>query len=369
MLKTKTLRAGITVLLLVSALLPAGCQKTPAAQEIPPDPFTTTWNLGEEKRSFSISGNSAGHMPGEQSEFLLKINNHSGVERWQGEYCILLVDTNKVVKEITHEQFDIPVGLETQQPVLIEFPEDFEGPLGLCVTVPNRGTTVTTVWVGAKTGVNAGPWPVDNICSSYLTEEGSRELAERFVRNSPTFAFDGIPNTLELVETLYPDTENAWQFVFQFESANAGYGDRTGQMVAEVITPHEAIVTVEQGEIKNGVMDGKWDMVNQRMLDEIEIQSAPIHEVEVYFMKSNPVQVGIRIHGGLPDGCTTFHNAAVNRQDNIIDIEVTIQRPAGVFCPAVYTFFDESVNLGSDFTAGETYTLNVNDYVTTFEMP
>jgi hypothetical protein len=254
MIKTKTIWTSMIALLVVSALLVTGCQQAPTNPEVPPDPFNTTWDLGEEGRTFSISGDSAGHMPGKQSEFLLRINNHAGDERWQGEYCILLVDSNGVVKEITHEQFDIPVGLETQQPVFVEFPEDFEGPLGLCVVVPQRGTTVTTVWVGAKSNVSAGPWPTIKTCPYYLTEEGSRELAEKFARNSPTFVFDGIANTFELVETLYPDIKNAWQFVFHFDSAHAGYGDRTGQMLAEVITPHEAIITVEQGEVTSAII-------------------------------------------------------------------------------------------------------------------
>jgi len=104
-------------------------------------------------------------------------------------------------------------------------------------------------------------------CPDYLTEEGSRKLAEEFVRNSPTFTFDGREDTLRLVETLYPDIENAWQFVFQLESSHAGYGDRTGQMLLPVITPHEAVVTVEKGEVISALMDGKWDIMNQKMLN------------------------------------------------------------------------------------------------------
>ena len=102
MRKTKTILTGLISLLLISTLLLAGCQQTPANQEIPPDPFTSTWDMGKEGKMFSISGNSAGHKPGEQSEFLLKINNHSGDGTWQGEYCILLVN-QEVIKEITHE--------------------------------------------------------------------------------------------------------------------------------------------------------------------------------------------------------------------------------------------------------------------------
>lgn len=108
--------------------------------------------------------------------------------------------------------------------------------------------------------------PVDGV-EDRITEEAARQIAENFVRNSPTFAFDGIVESLELVETLYPDIEQAWSFVFHFESRQAGYGDRTGQKLAQVITPHEAMVTVEQGKVKTALMDNKWDMVNQKMLN------------------------------------------------------------------------------------------------------
>ena len=203
-----------------------------------------------------------------------------------------------------------------------------------------------------------------------FTELRSRQIAEEFVRNSPTFQFDGIEETITLVETLYPDIENAWQFVFQFESRQAGYGDRTGQMLAEVITPHEAIITVEQGEVTNAVMDGEWDMKKQQvLLDDIEISLAPIHEVEVLFMESYPVQVGVHIQGGFRDGCTTFHDAVVTREEDTINIEVTVQKPKDAVCPAVYTYFEENLNLGSNFASGTTYTLTVNDYASTFVYP
>ncbi|MDD4987246.1 MAG: hypothetical protein PHQ43_16035, partial [Dehalococcoidales bacterium] len=93
------------------------------------------------------------------------------------------------------------------------------------------------------------------------------------------------------------------------------------------------------------------------------------HEVDVLFMESFPVQVGVHIQGGLRDGCTTFRDAVVTREGNTINIEITVQKPKDAVCPAVYNFFEENLNLGSDFTAGATYTLKVNDYITTFVAP
>ena len=102
------------------------------------------------------------------------------------------------------------------------------------------------------------------IYTAATPEMQARNLAEEFVRNSPTFVFDGMEETLKLVETRPHDVENAWTFVFHFDSRHAGYGDRTGQVLAEVITPHEAVITIEEGEIKSAVMDEKWDMLTQQ---------------------------------------------------------------------------------------------------------
>ena len=101
---------------------------------------------------------------------------------------------------------------------------------------------------------------------------------------------------------------------------------------------------------------------------EIEISSAPVHEVQVSIAESFPPQVILYIQGGLRDGCTTFHELTTERSGNYINVWVTTEHPEGVSCPAVYGYFEENVNLGSDFISGETYELKVNDYSTSFKM-
>jgi len=97
--------------------------------------------------------------------------------------------------------------------------------------------------------------------------EGARKVAEDFVRHSPTFVFDGIEETLELEEEQQLDVENAWTFVFRFDSRHFGYGDRTGEPLLTVITPHEAHITVENGEVVSALLDEKWDMLGQEMVN------------------------------------------------------------------------------------------------------
>ena len=99
---------------------------------------------------------------------------------------------------------------------------------------------------------------------------------------------------------------------------------------------------------------------------EIEIRLAPIHEVQVNIAESFPPQIFVYIKGGLKDGCTTFHELTTDRSGKTINITVTTQRPKDAICTQVYSFFEKTVALGSDFTSGETYIVNVNNETTSF---
>jgi hypothetical protein len=151
-MKKKIILISTIAMLFLPAFFIMSCKKAP---EILPDSFTATYNLVEEGRSISISGNSDG-MPGEQSEYVLKINNNA--EQWEDEYYVLLVDSDSVIKEISHGQLDISGGGGIETPVMVEYPEGFEGALGLCVLVPQRGSLIATLSIGAKNAITTG-WP------------------------------------------------------------------------------------------------------------------------------------------------------------------------------------------------------------------
>lgn len=101
----------------------------------------------------------------------------------------------------------------------------------------------------------------------------------------------------------------------------------------------------------------------------LEIKLAPIHEVQISIAESFPEQVFVHITGGLADGCTIFHDLTTERTGNIIKIEVTTERPKDAVCVQVYGYFEKSVNLGSDFTSGQTYIVDVNGTTEAFVYP
>jgi hypothetical protein len=99
-----------------------------------------------------------------------------------------------------------------------------------------------------------------------ISQEESQEIARQYVINEPTFVFDGMAETLALVSSTTLKCPYCWEFEYQFDCRQAGYGNRTGLMVAQVITPHIATIVVQEGKVTSAVMDGNWDMMRQKTI-------------------------------------------------------------------------------------------------------
>jgi hypothetical protein len=104
------------------------------------------------------------------------------------------------------------------------------------------------------------------------SRDGASLLAEKFVQDDATFKFDGMADTLSIrVEHVNSLPEygmalalplgQEYTFKAKFDSRHSGYGDRTGKVLAQVVTPHVAVITMVGCKIESAIMDGKWDML------------------------------------------------------------------------------------------------------------
>ena len=99
-----------------------------------------------------------------------------------------------------------------------------------------------------------------------ISQGESQEIARQYVINEPTFVFDGMGETLALVSSTTLKCPYCWEFAYQFDCRQSGYGNRTGLMVAQVITPHTARIVVQEGKVTSAVMDGSWDMMGHKRI-------------------------------------------------------------------------------------------------------
>ncbi len=95
---------------------------------------------------------------------------------------------------------------------------------------------------------------------------------------------------------------------------------------------------------------------------------APIVRVSVRVAESFPPQYFADVTSALPDGCAEFGRFAVRRDGSTVFVDVFNTRPASpdVVCTMIYGERTTAVPLGSDFTPGATYKLDVNGTRETF---
>jgi hypothetical protein len=76
----------------------------------------------------------------------------------------------------------------------------------------------------------------------------------------------------------------------------------------------------------------------------------------------------VKISAGLPSGCAKQDSHSVSRAGEVITISVLNSMPRdNLVCTAIYGTYELNVDLGSNFAIGTTYTVRVNDQVTTFK--
>lgn len=98
------------------------------------------------------------------------------------------------------------------------------------------------------------------------TEEEAIAAALNYLRNCPTFRFDGIPESVKVVGVETLRSPWTWEVSIAFDCRHAGYGDRTGKILAQVISPHLIRVVVRKGVIVSAIIDGVWDELAQKLI-------------------------------------------------------------------------------------------------------
>lgn len=128
--------------------------------------------------------------------------------------------------------------------------------LGACIAKP--GAELPSVRIESS-----------NYTPIIMTQEKAQKMAEEFLRSCPTIAFDGIEDSIKLTGSFEScPCSPGWSFHFEFDCKHPGYGDRTGQVLSEVITHHVAEIHIGVGELAKvtfAIMDSQWDMINQVM--------------------------------------------------------------------------------------------------------
>jgi hypothetical protein len=98
------------------------------------------------------------------------------------------------------------------------------------------------------------------------TEDELKEIASEWITEAPTYSYDG--SDLEFVDyNVSPENPAQSTLNYTFTSTHGGYGNRSEQIVTQVITEHSIEVMLYNRNVISATIDGVWDEVNQKMLE------------------------------------------------------------------------------------------------------
>lgn len=179
-----------------------------------------------------------------------------------------------------------------------------------------------------------------------MSEDEVKAMASAWIVDAPTYKYDGSDlSFLDLqVRESYPTQYVA---TYTFQSRQAGYGDRSGSMSAQVMTDHEIVVTIEKGKVVSAIIDGKWDELNARtwvstlMFQPIQCEKTPwekwYEEGNIRFIKApTDAELMVAYYGSV-------HEIEIR---NVQTIEGTDVVPA--VCGNVQTYYYTAQVDGSD---------------------
>ena len=108
-------------------------------------------------------------------------------------------------------------------------------------------------------------------------------VAQRYVVTSPTFEFDGDINSLK-TEYVGSTKSIPPQHIFKatFESSHEGYGNRHGQSVKQMITPHTMSILVSEGSIVSAITDETWDELKELFIQRLADPDFSMNVSDVY---------------------------------------------------------------------------------------
>jgi len=108
-------------------------------------------------------------------------------------------------------------------------------------------------------------------------------VAQRYVVTTPTFGFDGDINSLK-TEYVGSTKSIPPQHIFKatFESSHGGYGNRQGQVLTQMITPHTMTILVSEGTIVSAVTDETFDEIKELFIQREADPDVSMNVSEIY---------------------------------------------------------------------------------------
>jgi hypothetical protein len=98
------------------------------------------------------------------------------------------------------------------------------------------------------------------------TAEAAMKKSADSLKNTATFKYAGIGESVKLVKIESAGQDNSWKVVYSFQTRHPGHSNRPGQALAQVITDHTVELNLKDCKIISAICDNNWDLINDKSL-------------------------------------------------------------------------------------------------------
>jgi hypothetical protein len=125
---------------------------------------------------------------------------------------------------------------------------------------------ITAIFITVLISVNKVSFLKPPATNTPCTQDQAISLTEQFIKNTPTYVYDGIAGSIKKMTETSAENGMAWQLSYIFKCKHPGYGDRSDQVLAEQVTEHSVQVTIRGCRIVTAVSDKNYDMLVNKQI-------------------------------------------------------------------------------------------------------
>jgi hypothetical protein len=94
------------------------------------------------------------------------------------------------------------------------------------------------------------------------SSQGAIVIAMNFIKKAPTYSFDGMDGSLNVTDVLTLKSNPVqYAVIISFDCGHPGYGDRSGQILPQMVAHHVAEIVVANGIVTSAIIDSQWDEI------------------------------------------------------------------------------------------------------------
>ena len=125
---------------------------------------------------------------------------------------------------------------------------------------------ITAIFVTVLISANKATFLKPATTAVPCTQDQAIGLTEQFIKNTQTYAFDGVAGSIKKMKVEALEDGKAWQLTYIFKSKYPGHGDRSDQVLVEQVTEHSVQITIRGCRIVIATCDKNYDLLTNKQL-------------------------------------------------------------------------------------------------------